>query len=86
LTAYIRPDDRIDVRGLWPLNESDIVAAQQETADKHVYVVFPHRNDFPIHWQQNLIEEVKVFDKPNGSPDKVYLFRVRPPVHPVSPR
>lgn len=82
LTAYIKPDDRIDVRGLWPLNESDIVTAQLETADKHVFVVFPHRNDFPIHWQQNLIEEVKVFDKPNGSPDKVYLFRVRPPVSP----
>lgn len=82
LRAYVKRSDHIDVRGLWPLNESDIVAAQQETTDKHVFVVFPHRNDFPIHWQQNLIEEVKVFDKPNGSPDKVYLFRVRPPVSP----
>ena len=85
LTAYIRPDDRIDVRGLWPLNESDILVAQQETVDKHVFAVFPHRNDFPIDWQQNLIEEVQTFGKPNGSPDKVYLFRVRPPAHSIRP-
>ncbi len=82
LRAYVKREDRIDVRGLWPLNESDILTAQQETVDKHVFVVFPHRNDFPIHWQQDLIEEVKVFGKPNGSPDKVYLFRLRPPVSP----
>ncbi len=78
LSVYVKPHDRIEIRGVWPLNESDILKAQSEMDTKHVFVVFSHRKDFPVHWQEELMTLVKKFDKPNNPNDPVYLFEMRP--------
>ena len=78
LSVYVKPKDRIEVRGVWPLNEADIMKARSEMDTKHVFVVFSHRNDFPVHWQEELMTLVTKFDKPNNDTDAVYLFEMKP--------
>lgn len=78
LSVYVKPHDRIEIRGEWPLNEEHILKAQEETMMKHVFVVFSHRTDFPVHWRE-IMDVVAVYDKPENTIDKVYLFRLRPP-------
>lgn len=79
LSVYVRPQDRIEIRGAWPLNEEDIVRAQSEMDTKHAFVVFSHRKDFAVHWQEELMILVKKFEKPNNPDEAVYLFKMRPP-------
>ncbi len=77
LSVYVKPKDRIEVRGAWPLNEADILRAQKEMDTKHVFVVFSHRKDFPVYWQEELMTLVKKYDKPNNPSDSVYLFEMK---------
>jgi 4-amino-4-deoxy-L-arabinose transferase-like glycosyltransferase len=79
LSVYVKPKDRIEVRGAWPLNEEDILRAQQEMDTKHAFVVFSHRKDFPVHWQEELMTLIKKYDKPNNPNDSVYLFEMKAP-------
>jgi hypothetical protein len=78
LEVFKRPDDIIDIRGKWPLNEVHIREVQREVGKTHAFVVFSHRKDFPVHWEQELIHLVKVYTKPGTSGEKVYLFRILP--------
>ena len=77
LNVYIKPQDRIDIRGLWPLNEEHILAAREETGKYDVFVVFSHRKDFPVYWR-DFMSLMHVYEKPNNSPDAVYLYKVLP--------
>jgi len=74
LEVFIRKDDKISVRGFWPLNESDLIANQKELGNNYVYAVFPHRTEFPDNWPIKLI---KKFTKPN-SQSAIYLFELIP--------
>lgn len=77
LQVYHKPGDRIEIRGAWPLNEEDILRAQKEMDTKHVFVVFSHRQDFPVYWQNEIMTLVKKYDKPNNPIDSVYLFQMK---------
>lgn len=73
LEVYKRPTDtRLEVKGVWPLNEEDIIEHQKVT-DKKVYIVFPHREEFPAHWP---IKLVKKYSKPNSS-RALYVFEYK---------
>lgn len=61
LDTYLKPGDEISIRGYWPLDETSLEESQELLVDNHVYVVFPHRNDFPSNWPIELIQK---YDKP----------------------
>ncbi|OGK58300.1 hypothetical protein A3H86_00665 [Candidatus Roizmanbacteria bacterium RIFCSPLOWO2_02_FULL_41_9] len=74
LSVFIKPEDKINLVGLWPLTEKDIFAHQKDIKDHYVYIVFSHREEFPSDWPVKL---VKKYTKPVG--DKVlYLFELLP--------
>ncbi|MBP6993876.1 glycosyltransferase family 39 protein [Candidatus Woesebacteria bacterium] len=77
LQVFHKPQDRIEIRGAWPLNETDILRAQKEMDTKHVFVVFSHRKDFPVYWQENIMTLIQKYDKPNNTIDSVYLFEMK---------
>lgn len=77
LQVFHKPQDRIEIRGAWPLNEEDILRARKEMGTKHVFVVFSHRKDFPVYWQEDLMTLIKKYDKPNNTVDSVYLFEMK---------
>lgn len=73
LETYRRPSDsRLEVKGVWPLGEKEIFEHQKIT-DKKVYIVFPHREEFPIEWP---IQLVKKYSKP-GSEKALYVFEYK---------
>ncbi len=80
LSVYVKPGDRIEIRGAWPLNEEHIFLAREESPQKHVFVVFSHRTDFPVHWREYM-DLVHVYEKPNNTTHYVYLYRIIPPPH-----
>lgn len=70
LNSYLKPTDRIDVKGTWPLTLNDILKQQENLKDHHIFVVFSHTQVIPQDYPLTLI---KKFTKPSG--DKVlYLF------------
>jgi len=74
LKVYLRDDDNIEIRGLWPLDERHLIEYQNELLDKQVYVVFSHRETFPEEWP---IKFVQKYEKPEG--DKaLYLYELLP--------
>jgi hypothetical protein len=73
LDVFLREGDRIEVRGIWPLEGDKILESQNETKDKYVYAVFPHREEFPPNWPLTLI---KKYEKPNGD-SILYFFEVK---------
>lgn len=79
LHVFVKPDDIIDIRGQWPLNEEHILEAQKETGDHHVFVVFSHRDNFAVHWQEELMTLIRVYEKPGEGTDAVYLFQLNAP-------
>jgi len=77
LQTYILPNDKIEIQGQWPLNEEHILKAKEQINKKHIFVVFSHKNNFPVYWQEELMKLIKKYDKPNNSQDAVFLFEVR---------
>jgi len=73
LDVFIKKDDRIEIRGYWPLEEKNLVENQKELEQKYVYVVFPHRDQFPQNWPIRLI---KRFDKPTNK-SAIYFFELQ---------
>ncbi|MFO0703176.1 MAG: glycosyltransferase family 39 protein [Patescibacteria group bacterium] len=76
LEVMKKPGDRIIIEGYWPLNEEHIYQKLNETDRNLVYIVFSHRNDFPVHWRE-VMDEVKVFKKPGSDPSAVYLYKLK---------
>lgn len=72
LDVHLKPNDKIEIRGLWPFEEKHIYENQKELNSKYVYAVFPHRTYFPGIWPVKLI---KKFDKP-GNKSSIYLFEL----------
>jgi len=72
LDVYLRPNDRIQIQGYWPLEEKNIYENQKELKDKYVYVVFSHRSEFPDIWP---IELIKKFDNPYAK-SSIYFFKL----------
>jgi 4-amino-4-deoxy-L-arabinose transferase-like glycosyltransferase len=76
LEVFRQANDNIEIRGLWPLNESHILEFQRELPDNLVYIVFSHRTDFPVHWRE-FMTLIKQYHKPEGL-NAVYLFQLIP--------
>src|SRR3989344_1769746 len=72
LDVFLKEGDKIEIKGLWPLDEKDLYEYQPELAKRQVYVVFSHRTEFPESWP---IELVKKYEKPGGK-EAVYLFKL----------
>lgn len=73
LDVFTKPEDRIFVKGYWPLDEKALFENQVELADKYVFVVFAQKEDFPQDWPIGLI---KKFEKP-GNKSTIYLFELK---------
>lgn len=81
LEVFKKPNDKIDIQGLWPLKEEHIYASQKEAIHKHVFVVFSHQKEFPIYWKTDrVVNLIHTYTKPNNSLEAVYLFQVFPQV------
>jgi hypothetical protein len=74
LKVYEQNDDNIEIKGFWPLTETNLLEYQKELETKNVYVVFSHRQVFPTEWP---IELVAKYGKPN-SKDYLFLYRLLP--------
>lgn len=61
LEVFINKDDKIMVKGYWPLNKKSLSENIKQLTDHYVFVVFSHRQSFPKDWPIKLI---KRFDKP----------------------
>lgn len=72
LNVYLRDDDKINIRGFWPLNEKVLIDNQKELKENLVYVVFSQKKEFPENWPIKLI---KKYEKP-GLRTAYYLFEL----------
>jgi len=72
LNVYLRDDDRINIRGFWPLDEKVLLDNQKELKENLVYVVFSQRKEFPENWPIKLI---KKYEKP-GNRTAYYFFEL----------
>lgn len=72
LNASLRPGDKINVKGYWPLDEINLYENQKLIGDNFVYIVFSHRTQFPESWPIKLI---KKYEKPGGK-SAFYLFEL----------
>jgi len=61
LDSSIGTDEKISVRGYWPLNEKDLYDNQKELKNNYVYVVYSHKQlkDIQPIWPLKLIKEYK---------------------------
>ncbi len=72
LNVYLHDDDKINIRGFWPLDEKALLANQKELKENLVYVVFSQKKEFPSNWPIKLI---KKYEKP-GNRTAYYLFEL----------
>lgn len=72
LDVFLRKDDRISIRGYWPLGEKELLENQKDLGENYVYVVLSHAFDYPKEWPMRLI---KRFEKPNNK-SVMYLFEL----------
>ena len=72
LGVFTKPQDKIFIKGYWPLDEKGLFENQKELEKNYVYAIFAQRKDFPLDWPIKLI---KKFDKP-GNKSTIYLFEL----------
>lgn len=72
LNVFLKDDDKINIRGFWPLDEKTLFDNQKELKENLVYVVFSQRKEFPTNWPIKLI---KKYYKP-GNRTAYYLFEL----------
>jgi len=73
LDVHLRPSDNVSIKGYWPLEEKSLTENQPLVGENDVYVVFPHRTEFPPQWP---IELVKKYEKPEGQ-SAFYLYKLK---------
>jgi len=72
LNVFLKDNDKINIRGFWPLDEKVLFDNQKELKENLVYVVFSQRKEFSTNWPIKLI---KRYDKP-GNKTAYYLFEL----------
>jgi len=72
LEAFIKSTDKITLKPYWPLDEKQLFQHQKDLKNNFVYVVFPHREQFPDFWPLKLIKKYK---KP-GNQSAIYFFEL----------
>jgi len=72
LNVFLKDNDKINIRGFWPLDEKILFDNQKELKQNLVYVVFSQSKVFHQNWPIKLI---KKYDKP-GNRTAYYLFEL----------
>lgn len=72
LDVFLKPTDRITLKGYWPLDEKQLYENQPFIKDNYVYVFFSHRKEFPKLWPIKLIKKI---EKPGGK-SSFYIFEL----------
>lgn len=72
LNVFLRKDDRIFIKGYWPLTDRNISDNQKELKKSYVFVVISHQDNFPTYLN---LELIKQYQKSN-SPSSIYLFKL----------
>jgi 4-amino-4-deoxy-L-arabinose transferase-like glycosyltransferase len=67
-----RDNHQVSIDAYWPLEEKNLLSRQKDLDKYYIYVVFPHRNNFPQNWPLKLI---KKFEKP-GKKSAIYFFQL----------
>jgi len=67
-----RDGHRVSVDAYWPLEEKNLFARKKDLDKYYIYVVFPHRNEFPQNWPLKLIQK---FEKPKNK-SAIYFFEL----------
>lgn len=70
LDVFLGKDDRITIKGYWPLDEKQLKENQSLLKNNYVYVFFSHREKFPESWPLKLVKKI---EKP-GNKSQFYLF------------
>ena len=74
LEAFIKSTDKITLKPYWPLDEKQLFQHQKDLKNNFVYVVFPHREQFPDFWPLKLIKKYKK----SGNKSAIYFFQLTP--------
>jgi len=74
LEVFIKSTDKIILKPYWPLDERQLFQHQKDLKNNFVYVVFPHREEFPDFWPLKLI---KKYEKP-WNKSAIYFFQLTP--------
>ncbi|MBW7960024.1 hypothetical protein B6D29_03425 [Microgenomates bacterium UTCPR1] len=74
LDVFLKPDDRITLKGYWPLNKETLEEHQPLLKDNNIYIFFSHREDFREVWPMKLVRKI---EKPGGR-SSFYMFKLVP--------
>lgn len=72
LNVYVKKDDRIFIKGYWPLSDENIADNLKELQKNTVLVVISHQNTLPSNIHLKLINR---YDKP-GNTSSIYLLEL----------
>jgi len=72
LDVFLRKDDKIFIKGYWPLDEKELLQHQIDLQKNYVYAVVSHSLDYPKNWPVRL---VKSYYKPNNK-SVIYLLEL----------
>ena len=72
LDVFLKADDKITIKGYWPMDERHLYENQPLLKDNYVYAFFSHRDEFPESWPLKLVKKI---DKPGYQSD-FHLFEL----------
>jgi len=75
LDVFLKPEDKITLKGFWPLNKEDLEKFQPLLKDNYIYIFFSHREDFKEVWPMKLVKKI---EKP-GNKSNFHLFELTSP-------
>ena len=73
LNVYMKRNDRIFIKGYWPLNYEKIIENKKELEKNYVFAVISHQNKLPTNLPLTLI---KKYTKPGGE-SSIYLLELK---------
>ncbi|QQG44566.1 MAG: glycosyltransferase family 39 protein [Candidatus Roizmanbacteria bacterium] len=73
LDVFLKKDDRIYIRGYWPIGEKELLDHQKDLKSNYVFVVLAHQFDYPANWPLKLIKKI---EKP-GNESVTYLLELK---------
>lgn len=74
LDVFLKPTDKITLKGFWPLNKEDLEKHQFLLKDNYIYIFFSHRDNFTEAWPMKFVKKI---EKP-GNKSNFYLFELIP--------
>lgn len=78
LDVFLKRDDKITIKGYWPLGKDQLMENIPLIKDNHVYVFFSHEDEFPSDWP---IKKIRTITKP-GNKSTFRIFELIAPPQP----